>query len=62
MSTPAVDPVSTATTLTGNVGGQVVDAAVGIAPIAVPVVLALTAIGWVMRKFGLKRKASLSSV
>lgn len=58
----AVDPVSTATTLTSNVGGQVVDAAVGIAPIAVPVVLALTAMGWVMRKFGLKRKASLSSV
>jgi len=57
----APDPAAIATTLTNSVGDQVVDAAVSIAPIAVPFVLALTAIGWVMRKFGLNKKASLKA-
>lgn len=56
----APDPAAIATTLATSVGGQVVDTAVSLAPVAVPFVLAMTTIGWVLRKFGLKKKASLN--
>ena len=59
MAAVAPNPTGIATTLTTNVGGQVIDTAVALAPIAVPFVLAMTAIGWVLRKFGLKKSASL---
>ena len=55
------DPVALAQTLVTNVGGQVVNAAVGIAPLAVPAVLGLTALGWVLKKFGVGRKATLAT-
>lgn len=58
--TVAPDPTAIATTLSTDVGGQVIDTAVSLAPVAVPFVLAMTAIGWVLRKFGLKKKASLN--
>ena len=48
----SIDPVVTAQTLVSNVGGQVLHAAVGIAPLAVPAVLSLTALAWVIKKFG----------
>ena len=54
------DATAVATSLAGNVGDQVIDTAVSLAPVAVPFVLAMTAIGWVLRKFGLKKKASLN--
>jgi hypothetical protein len=57
---PSPDPGTIATALASDVGGQVVGAAVAIAPVAVPFVLGLTAIGWVLKKFGLKKKASLN--
>jgi len=57
----APDPAAIATTLTTDVGGQVLDTATSLAPVVVPFVLALAAIGWVMRKFNLKKKASLTS-
>lgn len=53
------DATALATSLAGNVGDQVIDTAVALAPVAVPFVLAMTAIGWVLRKFGLKKNASL---
>lgn len=56
----APDPTAIATTLAGDVGGQVIDTATSLAPVAVPFVLAMTAIAWVLRKFGLKKKASLN--
>lgn len=55
----APDATGIATTLANDVGGQVIDTAVALAPVAVPFVLAMTAIGWVLRKFGLKKSASL---
>lgn len=58
--TVAPDPTAIATTLTTDVGGQVIDTATSLAPVAVPFILALTAIGWVMKKFGLKKKAGLN--
>lgn len=60
LSTPTPpDATAISTTLANNVGGQVIDTAVSLAPVAVPFVLAMTAIGWVLRKFGLKKNASL---
>lgn len=59
MAVTPPDATAVATTLAGNVGGQVIDTAVALAPVAVPFVLAMTAIGWVLRKFGLKKSASL---
>lgn len=56
----APDPTAIATTLATDVGGQVISTATSLAPVAVPFVLAMTAIGWVLRKFGLKKKASLN--
>jgi hypothetical protein len=61
VSTPAVDPAAIAGTLATNVGGQVLTTAETLAPIAVPFILAMTAIGWALNKFGLRKKASLSS-
>lgn len=59
MTVTAPDASATATTLANNVGNQVIDTAIDLAPVAVPFVLAMTAIGWVLSKFGLKKKASL---
>lgn len=59
MAATTPDATSIATTLAGNVGDQVIDTAVSLAPVAVPFILAMTAIGWVLRKFGLKKSASL---
>jgi hypothetical protein len=56
----APDPTAIATTLATDVGGQVIDTATSLAPVAVPFVLAMTAIAWVLKKFGLKKKASLN--
>lgn len=55
------NPATVATTLVTDVGGQVVDASVAIAPVAVPFMLALTAISWALSKFGLKKKAGLKA-
>lgn len=52
------DPGDVATSLTNNVGQKVVDGALDVAPVAVPFILALAAITWTMRKFGLSKKAS----
>lgn len=58
VATP-VDPVEIARTVVTDTGGQTLDFAVGIAPIAVPIVLGLTAVTWGLAKFGLmgKRRA-----
>ena len=47
------DPAAPVQGLVDGMGGQVLDVAVGLAPVAVPFVLALAAIGWVLRRFGL---------
>lgn len=57
ISTVAPDPTAVATTLAGNVGGQLVDTVVGVLPVIVPALLSLWALAFVMRKFGLGRKA-----
>ena len=59
MAATPPDSTSIATSLAANVGDQVIDTAVSLAPVAVPFVLAMTAIGWVLKKFGLKKSASL---
>lgn len=51
-------PGTVATTLTNNVGQKVIDGALDVAPVAVPFILALAAINWTMKKFGLTKKAS----
>jgi hypothetical protein len=53
-------PGTVGTNLANNVGQKVIDGALDLAPVAVPFILALAAINWVMRKFGLKKKASLN--
>lgn len=47
------DPVDVGTTLGVDLGGRVLDLAVGLAPVAVPFILALTVITWALHKFGL---------
>jgi hypothetical protein len=59
MTTP--DPAGIATNLTDGVGNAVVDLAVDLAPVAVPFVLAMAAIGGVLRKFGLTPSAGLDA-
>lgn len=49
----APDPTTIATTLAGNVGGQLVDTVTGVAPILVPFFLAIWAVRFVLGKFGL---------
>jgi hypothetical protein len=51
---------SLGTELSANVGKQVIDGAISLAPIMVPFILALLAIAWVMKKFGLRKRASLN--
>jgi uncharacterized membrane protein len=53
------DPTAVATTLATNVGGQLVDTVVGVLPVIVPALLSLWALAFVMRKFGLGRKAKV---
>ena len=45
-------PNQPAEELVHNLGDQVLDLAVDLAPLAVPFVLAMTAIAWVLSKFG----------
>lgn len=56
----APDPVDIGTDLVLNVGGQTLDFIVGVAPVAVPIVLGLTAVKWALSKFGLsgRKKAT----
>jgi hypothetical protein len=54
------NPGAQAISLADQVGNAVVDTAANLAPIAVPFVLAMTAIAWVMRKFGLYGSAGLA--
>lgn len=49
---PAYDPAVAATTLAQNTGEQVLTLATDLAPIAVPFVLGLAALRWVLNKFG----------
>lgn len=56
----APDAGDTAITLANNVGGQVIGTAVDLAPVAVPFILVLSAIGWVLRKFNMRKKAGLN--
>lgn len=53
-------PGAQATLLAQDLGARVLDVAVHLAPIAVPFVLALTAIGWAMEKFGLNGRIELA--
>lgn len=53
----APDPTAVASTLATNVGGQLVDTVVGVLPVIVPALLSLWALAFVMRKFGLGKKA-----
>jgi CBS-domain-containing membrane protein len=53
-------PGAGATALTGDLGGQVLTLAEHLAPVAVPFVLALAAVNWVMGKFGLHDRIELS--
>jgi hypothetical protein len=59
LSYVAPNPTQIGTDLVQNVGGQTLDFAIGVAPVAVPIVLGLTAVTWALAKFGLlgKRKA-----
>jgi uncharacterized membrane protein len=59
MASPAPDPTTVATTLANNVGGQLVNTVVGVLPVIVPALLSLWALAFVMRKFGLGRKAKV---
>jgi hypothetical protein len=58
MSAP--DPAVPASALVNGLGTEVLDVAVSLAPVAVPFVLALAAIAWVMRKFGLAERVELA--
>ncbi len=49
----APNPVDIGTKVVTGVGQQTLDFAVGIAPVAVPFVLGLTAVTWGLQKFGL---------
>jgi len=51
-SPPAPDAGAVGAEFVDNVGNQLLDAVVGLAPIAVPFVLSMLAIRWVMSKFG----------
>ncbi len=53
------DPTAVATTLADNVGGELVNTVVGVLPVIVPALLSLWALAFVMRKFGLGRKAKV---
>lgn len=53
------DPTGVATTLANNVGSQLVNTVVGVLPVIVPALLSLWALAFVMRKFGLGRKAKV---
>jgi len=59
MAATPPDPVAIGTSLMNGVGDQVLDTTVALAPVAVPFVLAIATIGWVLNKFGLRKKASL---
>lgn len=52
-------PMAPIPDLMNNLGGQVLATAQGLAPLAVPFVLAMTAIGWVMHKFGVGGRLEL---
>lgn len=52
-------PAQPAQQLVSELGGEVVDTALDLAPVVVPFLLALLAVGWVLSKFGLRRAASL---
>lgn len=54
-------PGAEATSLAGDVGNQVVHLAQTLVPVAVPFVLTLVAIRWVMHKFGVSGPASLDA-
>lgn len=57
----APDPTDIGSTLVANVGDQVLDTAIGIAPIAVPFVLGLTVVSWALAKFGLLKKGHVKA-
>lgn len=59
---PPPDAGTVASDLAGSIGNQVITAALDIAPVAVPFVLALTALTWVLKKFGVGKKAGLGAV
>lgn len=48
--------------LVDSLGGQVLDLAVGVAPLAVPFVLGLAALHWAMEKFGLSARIELAAM
>lgn len=55
-------PAAQATTLVDQVGNEVLHVAEGIAPIAVPFVLAMVSIRWVLAKFGFRPSGSGSVI
>lgn len=48
-----VEPVQIGSALVLDTGQQMLDFVVGVAPVAVPIVLGLTAVRWALVKFGL---------
>lgn len=59
---PTPVPAVPAAELVHNLGGQVVDTAVGLAPVAVPFVLTLAAIAWVLERFGVAGRIELAQL
>lgn len=59
MAYVAPDPTAVASTLAQNVGGQLVTTVVGVLPVIVPALLSLWALSFVMKKFGLGKKAKV---
>ncbi len=58
----AVDPTQIGTQVAVGTGGQVLDFAVGVAPVAVPFVLGLIAVRWGLSKFGLAGRVGFTGV
>lgn len=56
------DPAVPASQLVSGLGTQVLDVAVGLAPLAVPFVLVLGGISWVLHKFGVAGRIELAQL
>ena len=59
MAVVTPDPTAVASTLAQNVGSQLVSTVVGVLPVIVPALLSLWALGFVMKKFGLNKRAKV---